>query len=211
MLRHREFDVAEMSLSSYTVILLQASRSPFVAIPVFPSRFFRHSSIYVNAEVRHPRAQGPHRQTHRRARIPDDRAGVDPRHPVRRLRRAGRRRHVSHRRRGRAGPAGETEARSAAKHPASSGSGRGQDAVARCCATARSTRSTLRASLRPTGRPQGDVGCSRITSRWSAPISARRGIFPIMHTVAIRRDVYEANRWVAQSLSKAFLEAQRRT
>ena len=37
------------------------------------------------------------------------------------------------------------------------------------------------------------------------------GIFPIMHTVAIRRDVYEANRWVAQSLCKAFIEAQRRT
>jgi len=32
-----------------------------------------------------------------------------------------------------------------------------------------------------------------------------------MHTVAIRRDVYEANRWIAQSLMKAFVEAQRRT
>jgi 4,5-dihydroxyphthalate decarboxylase len=37
------------------------------------------------------------------------------------------------------------------------------------------------------------------------------GIFPIMHTIAIRRDVYEANRWIAQSLAKAFVEAQRRT
>jgi hypothetical protein len=36
-------------------------------------------------------------------------------------------------------------------------------------------------------------------------------IFPIMHTVAIRRGVYEQNRWVAQSLYKAFVEAQRRT
>jgi 4,5-dihydroxyphthalate decarboxylase len=36
-------------------------------------------------------------------------------------------------------------------------------------------------------------------------------IFPIMHTVVIRRDVYEANRWIAQSLMKAFIEAQRRT
>ncbi|MCC6192973.1 MAG: ABC transporter substrate-binding protein, partial [Burkholderiales bacterium] len=35
-------------------------------------------------------------------------------------------------------------------------------------------------------------------------------IFPIMHTVAIRREVYEANRWIAQSLCKSFAAAQRR-
>jgi 4,5-dihydroxyphthalate decarboxylase len=32
-----------------------------------------------------------------------------------------------------------------------------------------------------------------------------------MHAIAIRREVYEANRWIAQSLFKAFCEAQRRT
>lgn len=36
-------------------------------------------------------------------------------------------------------------------------------------------------------------------------------MFPIMHTVAIRRDVYEANRWVAPSMMKALKESQRRT
>jgi 4,5-dihydroxyphthalate decarboxylase len=34
-------------------------------------------------------------------------------------------------------------------------------------------------------------------------------IFPPMHVIAIRRDVYEKNRWVAQSLYKAFVLAQR--
>ncbi|PHR56589.1 MAG: 4,5-dihydroxyphthalate decarboxylase [Robiginitomaculum sp.] len=47
MLRHQEFDVSEMSMSSYVVSLSKTER-PFIAIPVFPSRFFRHSCIYVN-------------------------------------------------------------------------------------------------------------------------------------------------------------------
>jgi 4,5-dihydroxyphthalate decarboxylase len=38
---------------------------------------------------------------------------------------------------------------------------------------------------------------------------SRTKIFPIMHTIVIRRDVYEKSRWVAQSLCKAFVEAQR--
>ena len=50
MLRYREFDAAEMSLSSYVVSLFSAGK-PFVAIPVFPSRFFRHASIFVNAKA----------------------------------------------------------------------------------------------------------------------------------------------------------------
>src|SRR3954469_25568900 len=56
MLRNREFDVAELSLSSYTVSTFREPR-PFIAIPVFPSRMFRHSSIYINADsgIREPK------------------------------------------------------------------------------------------------------------------------------------------------------------
>src|SRR5499427_6795679 len=56
MLRHHEFDAAEMSLSSY-VLSLSSADPPFVAIPVFPSRFFRHSCIYVNRNsgIREPK------------------------------------------------------------------------------------------------------------------------------------------------------------
>ena len=50
MLRHREFDLSEMSMSSYVVSLLRPE-PPFIAIPVYPSRFFRHSCIYVNADA----------------------------------------------------------------------------------------------------------------------------------------------------------------
>lgn len=44
--RH-EFDVSEMSLSSYMLATFRGG-FPYVAIPVFPSRVFRHSAIYVN-------------------------------------------------------------------------------------------------------------------------------------------------------------------
>src|SRR5258706_5129469 len=56
MIRHREFDVAEMSLSSYTLSLFKDPRSS-VAIPVFPCRYFRHSCIYINRNsgIREPK------------------------------------------------------------------------------------------------------------------------------------------------------------
>src|ERR1700754_3238119 len=50
MLRHREFDVAEMSLSTYVATLDREPR-PFVALPVFTSRMFRHGGIYINAQA----------------------------------------------------------------------------------------------------------------------------------------------------------------
>ncbi|WP_279581329.1 substrate-binding domain-containing protein [Fodinicola feengrottensis] len=49
MARYQEFDAAEMSLSSY-VLSLSGNDSPFVAIPIFPSRAFRHNGIYVRAQ-----------------------------------------------------------------------------------------------------------------------------------------------------------------
>ena len=47
MVRFEEFDVAELSLSTY--VLTAQRDAPFVAIPVFPSRAFRHSGIYVHS------------------------------------------------------------------------------------------------------------------------------------------------------------------
>jgi 4,5-dihydroxyphthalate decarboxylase len=47
--RFQEFDITELSLSS-TMIALDRGVSHYVAIPVFPSRLFRHSSIYVRAD-----------------------------------------------------------------------------------------------------------------------------------------------------------------
>lgn len=53
--RHHEFDVSELSLSSY---MMATSRGdfPYVAIPVFMSRAFRHSGIYIRTDrgIREP-------------------------------------------------------------------------------------------------------------------------------------------------------------
>ena len=45
-----EFDAAEMSALSYFMMLARGDRR-FVAIPVFPSRSFRHSQVYVNSNT----------------------------------------------------------------------------------------------------------------------------------------------------------------
>ncbi|WP_028933570.1 4,5-dihydroxyphthalate decarboxylase [Pseudonocardia spinosispora] len=53
MLRHREFEAAEMSLSSYVTHLAAGGAEAadgLVAIPVFPSRAFRHHGVYVRAD-----------------------------------------------------------------------------------------------------------------------------------------------------------------
>jgi 4,5-dihydroxyphthalate decarboxylase len=209
MLRHREFDVAEMSLSSYVVSLFTEAR-PFVAIPVFPSRFFRHSSIYVNADagIRQPgdlvgkRVGSPEYQMTApvwiRGILSDEYGvGVDSvTHYTGGEEEPGRSEKLkldlpSRIRVERIGPdqtlsrmlqAGDIDALFTARKPSSYGNGRG-----------------------------------RVVRLFEDFVEAERAyfrktrIFPIMHTVVMRRAVYEANPWIAQSLYKAFCQAQRRT
>ncbi len=47
MLHHSEFDVAECSTSGY-FITLERNPQPYIAIPVFPSKMFRHACIFIN-------------------------------------------------------------------------------------------------------------------------------------------------------------------
>src|SRR5204863_3209448 len=49
MLNHGEFDASEMSLSSYTILRSEGD-ARFIALPVFPSRVFRHSAVYLRAD-----------------------------------------------------------------------------------------------------------------------------------------------------------------
>ncbi|HEX9074192.1 MAG TPA: ABC transporter substrate-binding protein [Anaerolineae bacterium] len=48
--QHREFDVSEFSLS-YLVFLRSRGDWPYAGIPVFLSRFFRHSCIYIHSHA----------------------------------------------------------------------------------------------------------------------------------------------------------------
>lgn len=46
--RFQEFDVSEMSLSTY-VLMCQRADPEYIAIPVFPSRYFRHQTMFVHS------------------------------------------------------------------------------------------------------------------------------------------------------------------
>jgi 4,5-dihydroxyphthalate decarboxylase len=209
MLRYREFEVAELSLSSYTVSLF-AEQPLFIAIPVFPSRFFRHSCIYVNAgaNIRTPKDLSGKRigTPEYQMTAPVWIRGILSEHygvPVD---------SVTYYTGGEEEPGRPEKIR--------------LDLPPHIKVQPIGETQTLSAML-----ASGEID-ALYTARMPSTFSLQRGavqrlfanyqeveqeyyrktrIFPIMHTVAIRRDVYEQNRWVAQSLYKAFVEAQRRT
>ena len=47
--RHADFDVCELSLSSYSVKTANGD-CPYIGVPVFPSRSFRHNAIYIRTD-----------------------------------------------------------------------------------------------------------------------------------------------------------------
>ncbi|HUZ73251.1 MAG TPA: hypothetical protein VMU87_09705 [Stellaceae bacterium] len=49
MLKHRAFDIAEMSLSSFIMAVARDPDLPLVGLPVFPRRFFSVGQMYVSA------------------------------------------------------------------------------------------------------------------------------------------------------------------
>ncbi|MDF5716933.1 MAG: hypothetical protein PUP93_24460 [Rhizonema sp. NSF051] len=51
MIRQREFDVSELGLTYY-LRTLDFDDPPFIALPVFPNRCFRHSAIFVNTSAK---------------------------------------------------------------------------------------------------------------------------------------------------------------
>jgi len=209
MLRHQEFDVAEMSLSSYSVSLFKPGK-PFIAIPVFPSRFFRHSCIYVNANagIKDPKdligkkIGNPEYQMTAPVWIRgilQDEYGV----PVD---------SVTYYTGGEEEP-GRPEKLKLDLPPNIKVKSIGE-------------KDTLAAMLRdggidafytarmPSTYHSGGGEVKRLFENYMEVEQAyyrRTRIFPIMHTVAIRRSLYEQYPWIAMSLYKAFAQAQRET
>jgi len=207
MLRHHEFDVAEMSLSSY-VMSLFAEDPPFVAIPVFPSRFFRHSCVYINREsgIREPKDL-----VGKRVGTPEYQmtAGVwirgilnDEYHvPVTSVR------YFS---------GGEEEPGRPEKLKLSLPleiqleaipPNKTLSAMLDACEI-----DALYTARMPSTFVRGSGKVRRLFEDYQTverEYYSRTKIFPIMHAIVIRRDVYDKHPWVAQSLYKAFVLAQR--
>ena len=205
--RHAEFDVAEMSFSTYSILLGKGDRR-MIAIPVFTSRKFRHSEIFVNTNsgIREPKdlvgkRMGSHEYQQTAAvwlrgqlehdyGVPPDQiewyfGGMNepedwqPRIPI--------------------------------------------DIPANYHTTTLSNRQCLNDMLESgeihaamgAGMPrsflEGSPNVARLFPNYQDVESdyyKRTGIFPIMHTVVIKREIYEAAPWVAMSMYKAFVEAK---
>jgi 4,5-dihydroxyphthalate decarboxylase len=203
MLRHREFDAAEMSLSSYVMTLERDA--PFVAIPAFPSRAFRHNGIYVSPASG---ITGP-------ADLPGRVAGMAEWQLTANV-----------------WIKGILSERHQVPLPALSYRTGGLHAPGRVAKLAHDPPPGVHIEPIPAGQTLAemlaageiDVLYTPRTPRSFADGRVRRlfadprtteeryyaatGVFPVMHVVVLRRDLYEQRPWLAQSLYKAFERAR---
>lgn len=211
MVRHGEFDVAEMSLSTY-VMLRARGDERFVAIPVPLSRSFRHNALYV-------RDGGPVRG---RVGSPQDLAGQRIGVPEYQMTASVWTRALLAHDLG-VDLGGVTWVTGGLEQP-----GRVEREPLRLtrpiAVEPLSGDRTLTAALL-----DGEVDAlmaPRVPSAFRRPGTALRrllpdyaerelaayrasGVFPIMHVVVLRRDVHERLPWAARSLTTAFGEAKR--
>jgi 4,5-dihydroxyphthalate decarboxylase len=205
MNRHQEFDAAEMSMSSY---LIRRSRGDdaMIGIPVFTSRFFRHACIFVNAQAG---IEQPADLKGKRMGVPEyqmtapvwirgileDDYGVRP-NDMRWLQ-------------GGMFQTGRVE-KLAIEVPGLEISPIGpQQTLSQMIADGEID--ALMAARTPS--TYDGAGVRRLFPDYrkvEAEYFRRTGIFPIMHTVVIRKDVLERWPWVARSLYDAFCEAKAR-
>jgi 4,5-dihydroxyphthalate decarboxylase len=203
MITNAEFDVAEMSLASYT-IARAGGDDRFVGVPVFLSRSFRHSTIYLREDSD---ITEPAQLAGRRVGVPEYQmtASVWTRALLRHdfdvdtdsitwctggLEQAGRteRQALTLPERVKVSPVSGTLSQ----------------------ALVDGEIDALMAPRVPSVFRRG--GVRRLWPDYAAreaEFYARTGIFPIMHLLVVRSDVDRAHPWVARSLYKAFSEAKR--
>lgn len=206
MIRHGEFDAAEMSMSSFLMAKDQGTPA-WVGLPVFVSRVFRHGFIFVNddagiedpADLRGKRVGVPSYSMTSAlwARgIVENEYGVAPTEM----------RWVQ--RRGQGTDEGDPLTLSLpggldleAKPPDRTLSGMLADgtidALFSSSVPASYDGETVR-RLFPDYR------------RVEESYYERTGLFPIMHLLVVREDVYEGNEWIATELTRTFTEAKER-
>lgn len=207
MIRDKEFDVSEMSLSAY-IILLSRDDMSFVGLPVFPSRVFRHSFIYVRAgsvvaapeDLRGARIGVPEYHMTAalfiRGLLSDD-YGIGAED-------------VAWVQGGQDTP-GRIE-RIDLDLPSSVTLDRIQDrALVDMLVTGEID--ALAGVTVPEGFSDGTLPIKRLfpnPRETEIDWYRRTGVFPIMHLIVIRRDVYEQYPWLAVRLCEAFAEAKER-
>ncbi len=206
MEHHEEFDASEMSLGAY-LGHRGHGQSRFIAIPVFPSRSFRHNAIYVNSHSDIQRAED---LKGRRVGVPEYNvtAAVWTRGILQHeygvlpsdikwfqggLHDPGRREKVM----GKLPPGVSLE-------PIPEGRTLNDMLVS-------GELDALAVPRMPRAFAEGSPAVRRLFPNFRAveqEYFERTGIFPIMHTIVLRTEVYEANRWVAESLYKACVRAK---
>ena len=203
---HGEFEVAEIGFSPF-LIALSRGPTPYVAVPVFLSRMFRHSAVYIRSDRG---INGPADLRGRTIGVPEyqmsavmwfrgylkDEFGIEPKD-------------INWVQAGLENP-GRRD-----KFPLNLP--KGFPLVSR--------NDVSLSKLLAGGEIDGVMSARTPSCYANAHPQVRRlfpdyrtaerdyyrktGIFPIMHALGIRRDVYEKNRWLAASLYKAFLKAKR--
>jgi 4,5-dihydroxyphthalate decarboxylase len=207
-IKNREWDVSEMSFGKFIAYSAQGN-SPFVGIPVFPSRVFRQSAFYVRTDrgIRSPKDLAG-----KTIGIPEwaqtagiyargylaESCGVDLtsiRWVQAGMNQAGREEKVDFT----LSKNIRYEQRRDASLSALLLSGEIDAAITARVPDAFATSGGKIARLFPDYRQE------------EARYFAATGIFPIMHVIAIRRAVFERYPWVAMNLVNAFEEAKRRS
>lgn len=206
-LQFKEFDVAEMGMKFY-VSTLGLENPPYIAIPVFPVRLFRHSAIYINraSGIRSPKdligkkVGEPFAYGHDGAIWPrgilSDEYGV-PANSITYY----------------VGAVDKTLRRDFAPFLPQNdirveqiGPHQTLDAMLESGEI-----DAFYSGIVPPSFLAGSQKVARLFEDYRTverAYFAKTGIFPIMHTVVIRREIYDKHRWLAQSLFKAFNEAK---